>query len=217
MTNSFFKFGILFFLTFSLFFSSCAEEEEPNEPDEISQLTSEYYPLTEGSWWEYESETFFDDPYTYRTMVSTETKILNGNEYVKLEIDWEGAESHFYRCDESNCYENGNSSILGQNYEWPFLKNDAPAGTTWTFDYNYDGNPNQYFMTIEETGLSRTVKGIEYTDVIKVKRQHYYNNPFDGVWTEGSEDYSWYAKGIGKIESNDFLGLNTYLLDYEIK
>lgn len=208
------KIYFLLFCAFSLFFS-CQKDDDDDTMDDTM-----YQPLTTGNSWTYEEITFTGDTVTYTQTVSSVTKEFNGNTYQEIERT-NGYDSSYFRCDEAGtCYEgNDNSTAIDGVYEWDFLK-DVAAGTVWEFDYTYLGNPNKYIMEVTETGGTRTVKGTTYTNVITVTRSHTYYNSFNGSWSEVGDSFTetaWYAKGVGQIELDISVGIQRWLLSYDVE
>ena len=82
------------------------------------------------------------------------------------------------------------------------LKANAPEGTAWT-DTSIIGSVNKLYRThtIMQKGISRTVLGVTYNNIIKVKVEQniYYTDPAAGLISAGITDY-YVAKGIGVVE-----------------
>ena len=81
------------------------------------------------------------------------------------------------------------------------LKANEPVGTVWTDQFTTGGIPTTYEWTIAEKGISRTVLGVTYNDVIKVH--------LNGTAAMGDKaantpianaDY-YYAPAVGLIEN----------------
>lgn len=95
-------------------------------------------------------------------------------------------------------------------FEIIFLKDNLAVGESWTetktivtnvvmFGMSQTINANATFNSvIEEKGISMTVNGVTYTDVIKVKTTATVVSE-DG--TEVSEAQNWFAKDVGLIKS----------------
>ena len=95
-------------------------------------------------------------------------------------------------------------------FEITFLKDNLAVGESWTetktivtnvvmFGMSQTINANATFNSvIEQKGISMTVNGVTYTDVIKVKTTATVVSE-DG--TEVSEAQNWFAKDVGLIKS----------------
>lgn len=217
--KNFLKINMLFLATCILFMTSCGDEEG-EEDMMLVETDLGYFPLTLGSWWDYEQTTFLGTV-NFRQTVTEETIDFNGNTYKKLEIvDLETQQvinNRYFRCDETECVEYGDSFILGDDYEYNFIRHNSPAGSTWVYEYTYGGNPNRYEFEILEKGASKIVDGETFTDVTIVKRVQTAIDPISGSWTENGEETAYYAKDIGLIQSDSFLETAFLLKDYEIK
>lgn len=109
-------------------------------------------------------------------------------------------------------------------YEMVILK-DIAVGQTWNGSYQqsttYTGIPaivqtTTYTGTIEEKGITLTVDGVEYTDVIKA---HIYQETSSEMSMSIVNTDYWYAKNVGPIKSVTYSGGGTYesiLVDYTL-
>ena len=117
--------------------------------------------------------------------------------------------NYFY----TNC-QNGDTRVIANNVQSTTsgnmltainsieLKANAPEGTVWT-DTSTIGSVNKLYRThtIVQKGISRTVLGVTYNDIIRVKVEQniYYTDPAAGLISAGISDY-YFAKGIGVVE-----------------
>src|SRR5690606_24022961 len=95
-------------------------------------------------------------------------------------------------------------------FEITFLKDNLEEGESWTETVEIVTNVTFFGMTqsitsnatfnslIEEKGISLTVNGVTYTDVIKVKSTA---TVVSEEGTEISESLNWYSKDVGLIKS----------------
>jgi hypothetical protein len=79
------------------------------------------------------------------------------------------------------------------------LKANAPVGETWTNSINYSGQTVVFTNKIFQKGISRTVNGVTYNDVIVVKVDGEVSAL--GTVIPFSTGFNYVAKGIGAIES----------------
>ena len=93
--------------------------------------------------------------------------------------------------------------------EYTFLKDNVPAGTSFNsanFTGSVSGLPISVYIktTITEKGVSATLGGEVFSDVIKVTYEYFENSTPD---TPAVTEEKWYAKGIGLIYyDSDFYG-----------
>lgn len=181
---------------------------------------TDYFPLTANSWWTYNSDyvTAPDSLFKKATIQTSKA----GNTYRRFDL---GAgptgvsvgDSTFYRKSGNDYYQYINIDTFSsfffdvmQNGEILFLKENAPAGTTWTssvYSGNSGGIPTQlkYSFTITSTTLSITVNGVTYNNVIQVDWKSQEN--VNGAGYVDQVLYkSYYAQGIGLIK---------YIQDYQ--
>ena len=79
----------------------------------------------------------------------------------------------------------------------------ARTRATWTqseLANNAAGQPESHYYTIMSKGISRTVSGKTYPDVIYIHERTSLEMPGSGSVPVGRTDY-YYAKGIGLVES----------------
>lgn len=110
-------------------------------------------------------------------------------------------------------------------YEMILLKDNIAVGQTWTGTYTqtttYSGIPAivqtvNYTGTILETGVSATVDGETYSDVIKMNLMQEASMP--GSISITNTEY-WFAKNVGPIKITTYSGSGTYnsiLTDYTL-
>jgi len=109
----------------------------------------------------------------------------------------------------------GNETIL--------LKDNLAVGGTWTDTYTqtttFQGLPAittnvSILSTIEEKGTSIIVRGVTYSDIIKVKKVM--TSVSTGSDTETEIRYYWFAKNVGPVKidlgDNDIQELKSYTL-----
>ena len=116
-------------------------------------------------------------------------------------MNGEQQESSFFNCNNGvvKLFTPGTVSAGGQQipaFTITMLKSNEPVGTTWTDVLSLQGQSVSYVNTIVEKGISRTVRGVGYTDVIHVKTEVQLMGQVSII------EHRYYAKGIGLIEDN---------------
>ncbi len=92
-------------------------------------------------------------------------------------------------------------TTVAENTTTP-IKANAAVGTTWTDINDYPGSPGTSYesrFSIVEKGISRTLGGVTYTDVIHVHLST--GSTLAGFYIESVTTEYYYAKGIGLIEA----------------
>jgi hypothetical protein len=185
---------------------------------------NDYLPLTDGSVWKYSygSDGGHTDTLTI-TMTGGTTKI-NGKTYYNVTSTYKEGFSlgYFYA---GNHFYATRTVAIGSNaaMEFQLLNDTASVGYHWVTRPTDDGKvgdtPAQTVNTIMEKGISRSINGRTFNDVIhtKVEVQYDYGTGFQTFVT-----YDFYlAKGVGLIESDsntlDSFFEKETLFDYTIK
>jgi hypothetical protein len=202
-----------------LLFSCSKEMSDEGEAPGSPASPCDYAPYTTGSSFSYINVNRAKDTINYTLTVSGDTTI-NGNVYKKLGND------SVFTC--SNC-ENGvytqvASILTFQGYqaddlELTYLKDDAPAGTSWqdTISVTNNGITSTGILefTVLRKGFTKTVNGKDFSDVIAVQMDAIaivFGNPIP----VGTISTSYYGKGVGLIEA-DQLEDTTRLTAYAIQ
>lgn len=208
------------FAALVLLFSSCQKdlsEERGTAPDPITagagtgSTTSNckdclYYPDCSGSVYTF-SDTLMGAPGGSTTTTYTFVKdtVIDGKSYQKIAA---GSQNVYMNCTagvSTSIIYNGTTiggSTLAYTKVTP-LKANEPVGTVWVdIINNAAGQPTTDTYTIMEKGISRTVSGHTYPDVIHVHSQTTID-PGTGPINAGKSEY-YFAKGVGLIESSNF-------------
>jgi hypothetical protein len=99
---------------------------------------------------------------------------------------------------------NGAAGPTNSKFTRILLKANEPIGATWTDSAMMNGQKNMYISTILDKGISLTVNGNTYTNVIEVEVEVGVDIPLVG-FIPGTYQYFYFAKDIGIIY--------TYILD----
>lgn len=188
---------------------ACENSDTDDDINPMSIFNDSYYPIETGREWCYTKVLDIDDEGYLCSEVSQETEVLGGYRYNRIYIlDSLGnkAGNLFGRMDDD-----GRTILVTKK----FLLN-SPNGVLddqfiLIYDSLYiDSDEGQYLDTtsvsikkrVVSTGLSKTVRGVEYKDVMEVETSCSINdfaNSDEVVY--GEPHFSYYAKGVGLISS----------------
>ncbi|MFI5162702.1 MAG: hypothetical protein ACHQHN_15590 [Sphingobacteriales bacterium] len=208
-------FSILAVLTFCCF--GCKKDSNPG-PN-----AGEYLPLTEGSFWKYH---YVSDGGTTDTLIvkmTGGTAVINGRTYYNASSIYKRGTNPGYFYAGNHLYSTRTVEGSQGAIELQLLNDTASVGYTWitvpTADGTLGGTPVRTLNTIKEKGITRTLNGKTFTDVIHSQVQLQYNNG-SGFSTAVTYDF-YLARGIGPIENDsnteDVLHETETLFDYSIK
>lgn len=178
-----------------------------------------YLSTTAGNTWEYRQTDVTTTSSTDYTLTATNRDTLVGTRSYRIFTNSRGGANAYFAQNGNDYYTFRTLGIaLGNSaVENLYLKENAPAGTTWSesLSLTVPGVPFAIPVTvsyrIEEIGLTRTVNGTPYADVIRVKTTLSSSLiPPSGLTTD-IEDF--YARRVGAIESKviiniAFMGVN---------
>ena len=226
---------LLICFSFSVFFYSCQKEPEILQGNNGGAGTGRtggsgsagvsYYPLTKDSWWKYK------DSLTSTTSdgkVLNRTKTIHGMVYTAIvsatgtaqDTSWFAAPRPNYLMTQKGV------SPQGAMYDvlFHYLNDTASVGYSWRYNAGSGNGFTAYIKTtIMGKGISMTVAGKSYTNVIHTKLELSYD-VIGSLVDCGHYDY-FTAQGIGiiKIRSNlSMLGVPLVktaadLIDYSVK
>lgn len=205
------KINILYLLAVILFFSSCKKN---NASDPVPTPQDSYINTNSGSTWAYhETNSSGATPANsdYTITSSAKDTIINNKSYHIYDYSYGG--SQYLNISGHNYYQfDSIPGGLGQIFERLYLKDDVAIGVTWdqSLSIPIQGFPISAPVTITnkimETGISRTVNGINYTDLIHVS-----TSISSSVIPEASltsDIQSYYAKKYGLIENTSVVSVN---------
>ncbi len=187
----------------------CAKEINSNPANAIRNgaqnnavVVDTYLPLTKGTIWNYTNETNSKVKKSKLT-VTRSKRTINGKNYTAIKSVTKGVPDTIYYNHTGHDYylytKQGSSDADAVNLEILFLKDDAAAGTTWS---QPAGSGNGVSLScsgkIMETGISLTVSGVTYTDVIHTYIEVKTTGFFSIVVYK--QDY-YVAKNIGVIKN----------------
>ena len=200
-------------LTISLFIISCKSEDHP---DPIQQPVT-YMPVTAGSTWNYEliNNTPPATPQTFTLTSTTRDSAINGKQYRVFTNSISANEYYNITGNEYYNFRNLPAALGTSSVEYLYLKDNAGVNSSWsqTYPITVSGVTLNAILTntVTEKGISKTVKGATYNDVIHVTTTVGIN--IGGIPLPASaitsDIQSYYAAKIGMIQS-----VNKIKLDY---
>lgn len=187
-----------------------------------------YQPMTKNSFWKYKTTGFYTLANT--TTCNGQKRTVNGIEYTVFTSVNTGqpAAEALFAIKDHNYYQSAQGvapSGATFNLNYLYLNDTASVGYTWQ---HIAGQANGFTAltpgTIVEKGLSMTVEGKNYKDVIHTRIDLQYDMPGFGLLTFGTYDY-YIAKNIGIIKGDVSMDpilaggvtTTTNLVDYSIK
>jgi hypothetical protein len=165
--------------------------------------TQSFYPLSEGNIWTYK----VGDGSTYTNEVVSQDAggglftMVNSTSQRPVSVHTNSEGIH------SDAYEAGKFTLL--------LKADPKVGDAWSVMFNANGFENQLDMKVKEAGLSLTVEGKAYSDVVVVEAES--KMLVNGNWMALNFFTQYhYAPGVGLILTTSSHGDNQALIDYKL-
>jgi hypothetical protein len=161
-----------------------------------------YYPLAVGNTWTYKTK----DGKTFTNSVTAG----DGHRFTMKNtmIDRPSAVQKDGEAYSSDNFEAGNLQI--------FLKDNHKKGETWDIKYKANNFENVLKMTVKETGVSKTVEGKMYTDVVMLEGDMKIKVNGNLMSANYLVQY-YYAPGVGLILTTSSLGDAMSLTSYELK
>lgn len=223
------KKNLLFLLILAFAFTSCQKEVSEEAPDNTETRDS-YQPLTAGSYWKYKQTGDFAGEST--VMVTSNKQTFDGIQFVQLTGDaasgaygssWFGIKGNNYYLRSA-----GNSPNTGAAFDLTqlYLNDKEAVGYNWDFTGGHgNGFTAELPGKIIEKGITLTVQGRTYSDVIHTQ----VNLTYDMPAPFGNVSYAFYdyyvAKGVGIVkivsEGDPAMGIDisavSELVEYKIK
>jgi hypothetical protein len=201
---------------------SCQKEISSETPvGGGSAANQSYFPLSNNSWWSYDSGPGSD---TIK-VTSSGTTTKEGKSYARfITVDEFGdADTSFYRYDASNktyyqfqstdIFAGGPITFTTSFIELPFLKDVLTPSETWNADIMASASGVPVTLRFKFTNLNftgpRTVNGRVFNDVYKIQLQIQFG--ILGSFQDAADPIDmFYAKGVGMIETTD--GVDSQLI-----
>ncbi|MCB2220067.1 MAG: hypothetical protein KQI35_06700 [Bacteroidetes bacterium] len=218
------KFYLFAFIILTVLVSCNKDEDENEEPQvtkaDLTQLnngvtTGQFAPYTTGSTFDYKYETFSGTSTSTWTVL--EGKEINGKYYVEIQGFLGAADNGYFNCEggDYSCYLP--AGAMTPELNMIYMKENVAEGNQWehviTMSANGNEVQNKYVFTYEGMIDTKTVEGIEYTEIIHISLDLYTVMMGQEILAS-TDDYFW-AKGIGLIEKSGMSG-NIFLLSYNI-
>ena len=215
----------LFLIVIVAFFvTGCISSKNDPKPGDGTSTSDSYFPVSAGSSWTYKEDLAGATSSTVIKMTG-KTKTFNGKSYFEATSASTvkgNSTGYFYAVNHVftmlQAIPQANITV-----EVPVGDDSKAAGYTWTTTPTADGYiqglPAQMVNIIKEKGISRTVNGKAFTNVIHTQVDLQYDL---GAGFESYSVYDFYlAKGIGMIESDTGIQGSVYdkqtLLSYSVK
>ncbi len=210
------KLVILFAAT--LFFTACSKKNDSTTP---TTTDTTYINTNAGSTWSYhEADSSGATPKNsdYTVTSTSQDSTINGRKYHVYNYSYGG--NNYLALSGNDYYQYDSIPVSGGvNVERLYLKNNLAAGSTWTQDFNLT-IPNipvpvtlTATNTIAEKGISRTVNGVSYSNVIHVSTT-LASLLIPSGFTSSIDNY--YAPNYGLIESVTIVKLNYLTLSQNV-
>lgn len=182
-------------LSLALFFS-CKKDSQSSETN------LDYFPLTTGSEWTYGGTI---SSY-YKVTGSTATKF--GRTYKEFYSTNASSSTPYssYYAHENGIYYYVFKGSLTQESEYIILKDNVNIGDSWDNNVAAGSGINKYQVKVVEKGISLTVNGIQFNNVIHTE-----------TTLSGTVTNNYYAPGVGQIKITQGSTTVKELLSYTIK
>jgi hypothetical protein len=191
-------------------------------PDDCKECI--YTPFCEGSWFRFKTNLSGVEGFILNNNLSSTDTTINGQPYSKMNATSDNGTNVVSNSTYFNC-NNGVSTVFAYTLTGlagstlSFIKStpikaNEPIGTTWSeVIQNQIGQDVTFQYTILEKGISRTVLGRNYPDVIHIELRQ--SIDLLGTPIEAGVSQYYYAKGVGVVETtNEAFGLsNSQLLE----
>jgi hypothetical protein len=212
------KMRIFGLFSLSLMLFACKK----SDPDPVPAAPTPYMSTSANSTWQYEQITNPTGPGTVTTnytLTSTNRdSTINGKPY-HVYTNSNGNASEYYNITGSDYYQYRSlpAALGGTKIDALYLKDNLATGGSWTQNVNItiSGVNVALILTnnITEKGVTKTVNGINYTDVITVTTTITPNTPGIPASAITSDIKSYYARKVGLIQNDtkvvvNFMGFN---------
>jgi len=198
----------LLFPAFMLFALSCKKTEHTNTPQQDKYLTT-----STGSTWNYHvTDSSGTTPLNSDYMITSTAKdsLINGRSYHVFNNSNGGNQYFNITGNDYYQFDSLPAGLGAATFERLYLKDNAAVGVSWTqsLTVTMSGIPVPVTLTynIVEKGISRTVNGTSYSDVIHVSTSISSSLIPSASLTTSINSY--YAKKYGMIENSTAINLN---------
>lgn len=187
--------------------------------------SANYQPLTANSYWKYKDS--LTGMVTQSTMLNT-TKLINNRLYhASLPTMGGRTDTSWLAVDGPNYFAYADATAMSTGAPvkllFHYLNDTASVGYNWHYDAGHvNGFPASVKTTLMERGITHTVEGKTYKDVIRTRLELHYDI-MGTVMKVATYDY-YVAKGVGIVRIRTFIdgaGMNFTssgnLLEYQVK
>lgn len=203
-----------FVLTFNSSFCAFSVISSTTGGSSGSGSSSDYFPNTLYSNWTYEYLPKLGTLDTFRVTVTNQTVLFDNKVFKQFDINPLNEAYYFSKDNSGNYYALSTTdfdylfifdSIPNTFISYPFLKDNVAVATTWEsaeygkVKFGSEIGVSKAVFTIMGKGVSHTVLGTTYSDVISVKREIRFK-PDGGSYRSLIEGTAYYAKGVGLID-----------------
>ena len=230
MKQTNFKVFTLLFIA-ALFLTSCSSSDDSGESN--GTTTGDYLPLAVGNVWNYTdgsnaTQSKITGTTTFGNTVYYESEDTNAQFDIQNWLVKKGA-AYYQRTGEYATNQSGTTIVI-EGYELKVLRDDIATGESWQGSASpkvtYSGSSGSgsfkakvsYTGTVTAKGVSETLGGIIYNNIIKVQL-HSTTNANGQISTADAE--YWFAKDIGSVKevetsSTDGITRTRYLTSYSL-
>ena len=181
-------------LTILAFFASllisCSGDDEPAP----GLQGGDYLPIATGNRWEYGGAIGYTVEFTGNT------QNFNSRVYAEAETSSFGDTTLSYISVENGIYTSLGFLPTADEVEFIILKDNVPEGTTWEERIEVSGIATVYKFSIGDKGISHTVEGEVFNDVIRVRMETFIEAFGVNQLVAGQDIY--FARDIGIIQTD---------------
>ncbi len=197
------------FLALIIIFSvSCNENSNsPNNDNSVGV----YIPLKIGNWWKY-AVTGTGHPPQITYTVTKDTTIYGKKWFILTNDAVPGYVLHRYE----GTLNYMKTMCQGVDMEYKLFDDNGKVGDSLVTNFTSNNIPFMVVSKMVEKGITKTVRGKEYKDVIKIE-MFLYSKPIDDEWKFFMSEVDYLAKNIGPIKITVEEFIDKELMDYSVK
>ncbi|OOQ58569.1 hypothetical protein [Mucilaginibacter pedocola] len=200
---------ILTFIALAILFAQGCKLDAPDIATDgtgSSAQSESYYPTTTGSYWVYNNVLAGSAPDTVTIKITGQTQTINGKLYHAST-----STSKKYGSQPGLIYYNNhiaslrsNTMVSGVTVDMQILNDTTALGHTWKAHISdsgfINGIPEQIIGTVIEKGVTKTIGGKTFTDVINTQVELQYDTGLGDGFETFTTYHFFMAKGVGLIE-----------------
>ena len=177
--------------------------------------SNDYFPTTLNSNWTYQYLPKLGTLDTFRVTVTSQTVLFDNKVFRQFDTDPLGEAYYFSKDNAGNYYALSTvdfdylfifDSIPSSFITYPFLKDNVAVGTIWEspeygkVKLGTEVGITKAIFTIAGKGISYSIGGNSFNDVINVKREIVFKPDGGTAFRSVLEGNTYYAKGVGMID-----------------